>query len=153
MLSKVPALRPSCRQPRPGEVKLQGSKEAYYCSPHRWLPKGRDRLLGSAAHWPHSCLGSRLGSLLHVSVAAPRSSCVPSPLFSWRLNVLMQAGPSVSSSRNRPLLPFPAPGPLASRPAHWMRGLAPLSVRKLVSFPLPIWLPPKGPDRGRSSAP
>lgn len=35
---------------------------------------------------------------------------------------------------------LPVLGPLASRPAHWMRGLA-LSVRKLVLFLLPTWLP------------
>lgn len=56
----------------------------------------------------------------------------------------MQAAPNFSGFFTIPFACLPALGPPASSPAHWMRGLASLSVRKLGSFPLPILAGPKG---------
>lgn len=106
-------------------VRLLGSKEAVsvllLLPPREQLaPKGRNRLLGSEAHCslqlPWSSLGTCVQPSLSLSlslflshwffVEGPRPSCVPSPLFSQRLNVLMQAAPSFPSGCfPGPLLP------------------------------------------------
>lgn len=129
-----------------------GSKDAVTascCYPHCWLLwKGTQALLVKKPSLAPSCLclAWAVWSIPFCCLlcGGPPGPLVCLALFSLRdlMSSRRQLQPSLLVASWAPLafLCLPVFGPLASRPAHWMRGLA-LSVRKLVSFPLPIWLP------------
>lgn len=131
MLSKVPARRPSCRQPRPGEVKLQGSKEAYYClllQPSPLAPKGK----GQATRFS-SPLGPTavLGLAWAVSSMSPwQSPGLPVCLALFSLGGLM-------SSRRQLQVSLPvAPRSSLAFPCTRASSLTPRTLDERPGFPL-----------------